>query len=232
MNTSVNSSYKGLFKLAWVSLLLTTTLLLVAAGISFYIGQTLGTFQSFLNVIGSSYMLAIIGHALLTIGIGLLVPVMMALFFALRGASTGKAVAGTGLGIAGIFVFIANTGNYFWLIGLAQSYARNCNSCQPLLQQEAYATNSVTFDLFTAQLLFAIAIMIISWTMMKTASFGKSPAYLGILSGAYAIIAPLVVLSINTDPNFVLTSYPATFALVLYAVWFAIVATKFRSISK
>ena len=183
LKTSADSSYKGLFKLAWFSLLAAAALLLVAAGIALYIGQTLGTFVSFLNIIGTSYMLAIIGHAMLTIGIALLIPVMAVFFVALRHTSTGRAAAGTGVGIGGIFVFLANTGNYFWLIGLAQSYSRNCNSCQPLLQQEAYATNSVTLDLFAAQLLFAIAVMIIGWTMMKAPSFGKSPAYLGILSG-------------------------------------------------
>ena len=233
MKTITDLSYKGFFKLAWVSLLASTLLLLVAAGIAFYIGQTLGTFVSFLNIIGSSYILSIVGQAMLTVGIALLIPVMVAFFFALRGASMGRAAAGTGMGIGGIFVFLANTGNYFWLIGLAQGYTRNCTtSCQLLWQQEAYAANSVTLDLFTAQLLFAVAIMIIGWTMMKTTSFGKNPAYLGILSGVYAIIAPLVVLSTNIDPNFVLTSYPATFALVLYAAWFALVATKFRSLSK
>jgi uncharacterized protein DUF4386 len=231
--TITHQSHKGLFKLAWISLLATAVLLVIAAGIAFYIGQTLGTFVSFLNIIGTSYMLAIIGHAMLTVGIALLIPVMVALFFALRDANMGRAAAGTGLGMSGIFVFLANTGNYFWLIALAQGYTRICTTgCQQLYQQEAYAANSVTLDLFTAQLLFAIAILIISWTMMKTASFGKNPAYLGILSGAYAIAAPLVVLSTNSDPNFVLTSYPATFALVLYAIWFALVATKLRPLSK
>ncbi len=90
----------------------------------------------------------------------------------------------------------------------------------------------VSLDLFTAQLLFAIAIVTISWTMMKSVSFGKTPASLGIVSGAHVIIAPLAVVSTNVGPNFVLASYPATFALVPYAAWFALVATKLCTLSK
>jgi hypothetical protein len=64
--------------------------------------------------------------------------------------------------------------------------------------------------------------VIISWTIVKALEFEKSPIYLGILAGAYAMIQPLVVLSTKLDPNFVLTSYPETFTLVVYELWFAL----------
>jgi len=131
--------------------------------------------------------------------------------------------------VAGIFVLLANAGNYFWLINIALSYTSGCvTSCQQINQAAAFSTNSVQIDFFVGNILIAIGLIILGLAMLKNTMFRKGPAILGIVSGLFALLVPPWWGFVNLN----LSAYPVVATLILYGAWSLTTASRLYQLRK
>ncbi len=199
------TDYKGLYKAASLALFASGVLLLVYSVIALWLGPAPTATPQFLNFLSTNYLFVGVAFAILIFAFVLVIPAVFALYHLLRDTSIGRAVVGSAFFVAGIFVLLANAGNYFWLINIALGYTSQCvTNCQQINQAAATSTNSVQIDFFIGNMLIAVGLIILGLAMLKSATFGRGPGILGIFSGLFALLVPpwwgFVNLSLSAYP--------------------------------
>ena len=217
------TDYKGLYKAASFALFASGILLFVYSGIALWLGPAPTTTPQFLNFLSGNSLLVGAGFAILIFAFVLVIPAVFAIYHLLRDTSIGRAVVGSAFFVAGIFVLLANAGNYFWLINIAIGYTSQCvTNCQQINQAAATSTNSVQIDFFIGNMLIAVGLIILGLAMLKSAAFGRSPGILGILSGLFSLLVPPWWGFVNLS----LSAYPVVGTLILYGVWSLVTASR------
>lgn len=225
MKTSTDPAFTGLYKAGSLALFVSGILLLIYAGTLLILGPAPSPLVSYLNFLAANYLLVIIGMSFLTAALVLLIPAIFAFYHSLKPVSIGRTVVGCGILFSGIMVFLANVGNYFWLVNIALNYGRVCvTNCQQLNETAATATSSVVIDFYIAILLIIIGILVISLAMLKSKVFGKATGYLGIIAGIFSIVVPGVqeILYLNLS----LSAYPLVISFILYGIWALLAGSK------
>lgn len=134
---------------------------------------------------------AILGLSVLTDF--LLVPITLALYFTLRGINRSAMLAATAF--VGLFVILdlaLTWTNYAALITLGSHYAAATNDVQRALFVTAASYPSTVVDsnlLFIYNSLTLAVGILMTGLVMRRSSFGKTAAYVGVLTGALGIVA-------------------------------------------
>ncbi len=207
--TSMDTTWKGLYKVGGASFLLNGVLLLVAFG-TFFAGPQAPTDPAqYLKTFASSN-LNLLSIAIFTALAILFVPGILGLYGALKQVNRTWMLTATGLVFLGIGLFFVDNSATIASVYLSQSYSSASNAA---LQASYVAGAAATIALenaagFVAGFIISLGILLIGVTMLK-GIFGKGLAYFSIVAGLVGLVG-------------ISTNYFALFVafFVLYAVWF------------
>ncbi len=207
--TSMDTTWKGLYKVGGASLLLDGILLFVAFG-TFFAGPQAPTDPTqYLKTFASSN-LNLLTTAIFTALAILFVPGILGLYGALKQTNRTWMLIATGLTFLGIGLFFVENSATVASVFLSQSYS---SASSAALQASYVAGAAATIALgnaagFVAGLIISLGVLLIGVTMLK-GTFGKGLAYFSIVAGLVGLVGTS-------------TNYFALFIafFVLYAVWF------------
>jgi hypothetical protein len=146
----------------------------------------------------------------------LLVPILLALYVALRRTSESVMAIATALGLVAVVLFIA-TNPAFQMLSLSDQYTAATTDAQRAIflaagQAILAIWQGTAFQ--AAYLLGSLAGLAIGIVMLRSSSFGKGAAYMGILGNAIALGLYLPAIGI----------YVSVFSVVFLEVWYILVA--------
>jgi hypothetical protein len=225
---AVDPSWKGLYMTGGVSAFIYGMLLFVALALLFILGQPPAGGQEFLNYYAGREPLGRLAFGLFGISDLMTVPVMLAIYVALRGVNRNAMLVASAF--FGLFIVLdlgVNVLNNLSLIALAERYAAVTSP----VQQASYVA---TADYILATLNVAGPIygfvfpciwgLIASLVMLKgifsrrTAYVGLAASILGIIGGTSVIIPSAGALQI--------------YSLILFGIWFPLVGSKLWDLSR
>jgi hypothetical protein len=146
----------------------------------------------------------------------LLVPILLALYIVLRRASESVMAIATALGLLGIAMFIASN-PAFEMLALSNQYAAATTDAQRSIFLAAGQALLATWQgtaFQVAYVLGSVAGIAIGMVMLRSSSFGKVTASMGILANAVGLGLYLPMIGV----------YIAVFSVVFLEVWYILVA--------
>ncbi len=207
--SSMDTTWKGLYKVGGASLILDGVLLLVTFG-TFFAGPQAPTDPAqYLKTFASS-SLNLLTTSLFTAIAILFVPGILGLYGGLKQANTTWMLVATGFVFLGIGAFFVETSATVASVFLSQSYSSASNAA---LQASYVAGAAATIALgnsagFIGGFIVSLGVLLIGMTMLKSV-FGKPLAYLSIVAGLAGLVGSA-------------TNYFALFIafFLLFTVWF------------
>lgn len=158
----------------------------------------------------------------------LFVPVILALYNALRRASEPLTAIGTALFFVGIAVFFA-TNTAFSMLSLSDQYAAATTEAQRSMLLAAGQAMLTTFNVGAFQVSYIIvstAWLIIAAVMLRSSIFSRVTAYPGILAGVTAIGAVALEHTPVIGELFALLVIVYFAAIVFLAIWVVLIARR------
>lgn len=187
------SRWKGLYKIGGVAALIAAVLILTEI-IIFTIWPLPSTVTDYFALFQTSKLIGLLDFYLLEfLAYALFVPMFLAIYVAIRRANESYIALALTLAITGVAVFLA-TNNPFSMLSLSNQYAAaTTNEQKDLFLAAGQAilanTNQRAVEGFNMGfLLLSIAGVIISIVMLKSKTFSKVIAYVGILTFAISLV--------------------------------------------
>jgi len=186
---TADSRWKDLYKAGGVAALIIAVLLLCEI-IVFYVWPQPDTVMGYFELFHDNWLIGLLDLDLLGMAAYILfVPVILALYIALRRASESFMAIATALFFVGISVFFA-TNTAFSLLYLSDQYAAATTEAQRSMFLAAGQALLTLFNIGAFQVSYVIvsaAWLIISAVMLKSSMLGTVPAYAGTLASPNAI---------------------------------------------
>ncbi len=210
---SADQDWKGLYRVGGAAFLINGVLYIIGVILFFQLGGLPTSGQAALTALSGQKFLAQTTTTIFAATDLLLIPSVLALYVALKGASKTYAVIASGL--AGLFIVLdlgVNTVNFYSVIALGDKYALATTDAQRATYVVAadltLAATNVGLPL--AGLVIALGSLLFGFAMLKGV-FNKPTAYLGVLVGIVGIISaiPIPALAVALIATIILT-----------AVWF------------
>jgi hypothetical protein len=225
---TADSHWKDLYKAGGVAALIIAVLLLCEI-IVFSVWPQPDTVMGYFELFHDNWLVGLLDLDLLGMAAYILfVPVILALYVALRRASESFMAIATVLFFVGISVFFA-TNTAFSLLYLSNRYAAATMETQRSMFLAAGQALLTLFNVGAFQVSYVIvsaAWLIISAVMLKSSIFGRVTAYAGILASATAIGA----VALEHTPviggllALIISLYFA--AIVFLAIWVILIARR------
>jgi len=220
--------WRGLFKLGGIAALI-TAVLLVCELIVFSVWRQPETVTDYFELFQDNWFVALLDLDLLgMVAYILFVPVMLALYIALRRASEALAAVGTALFFVGIAAFFA-TNTAFSLFVLSNNYAAATTTAERAMFLAAGQAALTTFQIGAFQVSYvivSIAWLTISVVMVRSATFSTLTAWSGIMAGAGGIAGVAIEHTPVLGSILPLLLFVYFSAIVLLAVWVALVCRR------
>jgi len=229
---NLNSNWKSLYKLGgWVALLFVLYSLITMASLIAIGGQPKSALEGF-AILQENRLTGILRLDILTVFI---MPfyylLFLGLYIALTKSNPTTAIISLVFGFAGVTVFLATPSVFSWL-ALSDRYAASSGEAERTLllaAGEAILASDMWHGTgaLMGGILMQIATTLISITMLKSAAFAKSTAYVGIVTHGLDLLHILVGLLIPAGGVILMMiSGP------LYLIWFPLLARDFFRLGK
>ncbi|MHA2247714.1 MAG: hypothetical protein ACXADY_22390 [Candidatus Hodarchaeales archaeon] len=220
---SVDSSWKGVYKVSGLSLLISGAIVIIflILVIIFQVELPL-TAQSVLDAPLEPVLL----FSLATFGEFLLMPGVLGLYFSLKDINKNQVFLGTAIFLTAILMFLISRGQVISLLTIGDYYSATTDTTM----KAAYlATAQLALEIsgvfaVMALALFGIGSIVIGLVMLKGV-FSQRTAYLVIVAGTLTTIGTFGVL---LEPLTIGTP----FGLILSGIWQIIIGTKLYKLSK
>jgi len=186
---TTESAWKPLYRVGGAAALI-VVLLYVIQIIVLVVSPPPGTAIDFFTLFHKNALLGLLDLDLLSIAdYALFVPLFLALYIALRRVSPSFMAIATALGLVGIATYFASN-TAFEMLSLSNQYAAATTDAQRSLfvasgQSMLAIYQGTAFDV--SYVLLAIASLIISVVMLRSNTFGKVTAYVGIVANVLAV---------------------------------------------
>jgi len=216
-----DSRWKGLYKVGGVATLI-IAVLLVGEIIIFAVWPQPGTVIDYFTLFRSNWLVGLLDFDFLgMIAYILFVPVILALYVALRQANEAFMAIAVALFFVGITVFFA-TNTAFSMLSLSGEYAVATTDAQRSMFLAAGQALLTTFNIGAFQVSYVIvsaAWLMISAVMLRSNVFGRVAACSGILAGVTAIGAVALEHTPVIGGLFALLLSMYFAAIVFLAIW-------------
>jgi len=229
---NLNSNWKNLYKLGeWVALLFILYSLITMASLIVIGGQPKSALEGF-AMLQENRLTGILRLDVLTVFI---MPfyylLFLGLYIALKKSNPLIAIISLVFGIAGVTLFLATPSVFSWL-ALSDKYAASSSEAERTLllaAGEAILASDMWHGTgaLMGGILMQTATTLISITMLKSAAFGKSTAYVGIVTHGLDLLHLLVGLLIPAGGVILMM-----IAGPLYLIWFPLLARDFFRLGK
>jgi hypothetical protein len=186
---TAESAWKVLYRVGGAAAL-TVVLLYVIQIMVFVVSPPPNSVIGFFTLFHKNALLGLLDLDLLSIAdYALFVPMFLALYIALRGVSPSFMVIATALGLVGVATYFASN-TAFEMLSLSNQYAAAATDAQrSLLVASGQAMLAIYQGtaFYVSYALLAIAPLIISAVMLRSKTFGKATAYVGIGANVLAL---------------------------------------------
>jgi len=212
---TTDTRWYWLYKVAGIAALITAVLILVQM-IVFVLSPPPSTAVDYFNLIQDNALLGLLALDLLyVIDNVLLIPILLALYVALRRTSEPFMIIGAALGFVGIAALFASNpaANMHFLSGQYATAATNSQRSLFLAAGEAMLAVYSGTAYHLSLILGSLALVITSVVMLQSKSFAKATAYMGILANVLAL--GLYVPKIGV--------YILLFSIVFLWVWYILI---------
>ena len=225
---TVDTSWKGLYKWGGISALLVGVLFIIAIPLSLAMGPTPSGGEAILKYYSGQTTLASSVHGIGILSDVLFVPVVLALYLALKGVNKNAMLTATGFG--GLFLALdLGVTDIAWiaLTSLSQNYAAATTDVQRAAYvataNYALAIGAVGMTVYST-LILSIWLLITAVVMLK-GIFSRVTAYLGIVTSiagfvySISLFVPALAMSI-------------VIAMVLFAIWLLLAGYRLYNLGK
>jgi len=225
---TVDTSWKGLYKWGGISALLVGVLFIIAIPLSLAMGPTPSGGEAILKYYSGQTTLASSVHGIGILSDVLFVPVVLALYLALKGVNKNAMLTATGFG--GLFLALdLGVTDIAWiaLTSLSQNYAAATTDVQRAAYvataNYALAIGAVGMTVYST-LILSIWLLITAVVMLK-GIFSRVTAYLGIVASiagfvySISLFVPALAMSI-------------VIAMVLFAIWLLLAGYRLYKLGK
>ena len=221
---TADSRWNWLYKVAGVSALITSVLIVVQM-IVFIIWPPPSTAIDYFKLFQANALQGFLALDLLyVIDNVLLIPILLALYVALRKTNKSFMLIGTALGFVGIVaLFASNPGaNMYFLSGQYAAAATDAQRTLLLAAGEAMLAVFSGTAYHLSLILGSVALVIIPIVMLQSKIFSKATGYMGILANALALGFYV--------PN--IGMYILLFSVIFLLVWYIQVTIKLFQLGK
>jgi hypothetical protein len=191
----VDPSWKGVYRVGGVCLLLAGLIYLTGVTLGRFIGPAPADSQQYLQSLANHASLAQVSYGLYSLTDFLFVPAVLALYLALKHIAQAPMLLATGLMAVFVIVDLAITeANSLTIVTLMQHAATATSETQRAAYMAAanYALATVPLATFYSWVVSSVGVLIISIVMLKGV-FGKLTAYLGVVAGIVGTVAGFYV---------------------------------------
>ena len=225
---TADSAWKSLYRVGGTCALI-IAVLLVCEIIVFAVWPQPSTVIGYFTLFRGNWLVGLLDLDLLgMVAYVLFVPVILALYVALRRANEAFMAIATALFFVGISVFFA-TNTAFSMLSLSDQYAAATTDAQRSMFLAAGQAMLTTFNVGAFQVSYVIvsaAWLMISAVMLRSSVFGRVAAYSGILAGATAIGAVALEHTPVIGGLFALLVSVYFTAIVFLAIWVVLTGRK------
>jgi Domain of unknown function (DUF4386) len=224
----VDPSWKGVYRVGGICLLLTGLIYLTEVTLGIYSGIP-GAADSvqYLQSLAAHPSLAQVSYGLYSLTDFLLVPAVLALYLALKRIGKNPMLLATGLMAVFVVVDVAITeANSLTIVTLTQHAATATSATERAAYMAAanYALATLPLATFYSYVVSSVGVLIVSIVMLKGV-FSKLTAYVGIIAGIVGIIAGFYVF---VPALTVLT----LLALLTFGLWCALAGPRLYRLGK
>ena len=227
--------WKGLYRIGGAAALIAAVLLATQI-IIFTVWPLPSTVTGYFTLFQSNRLIGLLDLYLLEfLAYALFVPMFLAIYVALRRANESYMVLATTLAIIGIAVFLA-TNNPFSMLSLSNQYAAATTDAQKDLflaagQAILANTNQRAVEGFNMGfLLWSVAGLIVSAVMLRSKTFSKVIAYVGVLAFAVSLADYIRIIFMPSIPLLLIIIAIASGLLLL--IWLVLIARRLFQIGR
>ncbi len=218
---TTDSRWNGLYKMGGVAAMI-ITVLLVCEIIVFSVWRQPSTVMGYFALFQENWLVGLLDLDLLgMIAYFLFIPLMLAIYIALRQASESLMAIGTVLFFVGIAVFFS-TNTAFSLLTLSNAYASAATEAQKamfLAAGQALYTMFYVNQFQVSYVIISMAWLMIAIVMLRSNIFSQVNAYSGILAGASGIGAVALEHIPGIGDNLLVLVSIYFSAIVFLAIW-------------
>lgn len=215
---NADSRWKGLYKVGGVAALIIVVLIPIQA-IVFIAWPPPSTVIGYFTLFQNNKLLGLLDlDLLLIVDQALAIPILLALYIALRRASESFMAIATTLALVGIAAYFASN-TAFNMLSLSDQYAAATTDAQRAMflaagQAMLAIYNGTAFHM--SYIIGSVAIIIISAVMLRSNIFSKVTAYAGILAGVigFGLYVPTIGIFISL------------FSVVGLWIWYILIARR------
>ena len=237
-----DSAWKGFYRIGGVAALIATVLFLSDIVVLITLGPLPSTANDWFTLLQNNRVIGIFQLFFTDlIGMVLMIPIIFALYAALRRASGVYSALAMALAFIGIAIIFATNTNYS-MIYLSDQYAAATTEIQraQLLTagESTLATGTWGTGPLVAGLLVESALVILSVIMLqdRTHAFGKGTAYLGILAHgldvAHSIVFLVFIPIFNLDLALTIGTALLAIGGTLQLIWYPLVARRLLQLGR
>ncbi len=223
-----DSGWKGLYRIGGTAALI-IAVLLVCEIIIFTVWPQPSTVIGYFTLFRGNWLVGLLDLDLLgMVGYVLFVPVILAIYVALRRVNEAFMAIATALFFVGISVYFA-TNTAFSLLSLSDQYAAATTEAERSMFLAAGQAMLTTFNVGAFQVSYVIvsaAWLMISVVMLRSRVFGRVAACSGILTGATAIGAVALEHTPVIGDIFVLLLSVYFAAIVFLVIWVVLIGRR------
>lgn len=226
---TADSRWKGLYRIGGAAALIAAVLLATEI-IVFTVWPQPTTVTDYFALFQTSRLIGLLDFYLLEIlAYALFVPMFLAIYVAIRRANESYMALALTLAITGIAVFLA-TNNPFSMLSLSNQYAAATTDAQKDLflaagQAILANTNQRAVEGFNMGfLLLSIAGVIVSIVMLRSKTFSKVIAYVGVLAFAVSLADYIRIIFMPSIPLLLIIIAIASGLLLL--IWLVLIARR------
>jgi hypothetical protein len=229
---TVDTSWKGLYKWGGISALAAGVLYIIIILLALGLGVPSSTTgEGILTWFSGHATLAYTWYGLAIVGDILFVPVLLALYLALKGINKNAVLAAAGMGGLALALDLGvNMITWIALITLSQNYAAATSDIQraAFVATADYAVGitSVSSTVYSS-IIFSIWPLITSLVMLK-GIFSRATAYVGIAASIIGLVYGLTVFVPYSSSLAVLLAL----MLILFAVWLLLAGSRLYRLGK
>jgi hypothetical protein len=225
---TVDPSWKGLYKWGGVSAVLGGVLVFICVALAFALGSPPSGGQAVLNYLSGKTTLAYTLYGLFIVADMLTVPVVLALYLALKRVNKNAMLAAAVFaGLGTILDLGVTTISWIGLITLSQNYAAATSSVQSAAYVAAanyvLAVTAVSAPIFSI-VISSIGALIISLVMLK-GIFNKATAYMGIAASIVGFIYGISVFGPSLTIFLII-------AFLLNGIWYLLLGYRLYRLGK
>ena len=215
---NADSRWKGLYKVGGAAALITVVLIPISI-IVFIAWPPPSTVIGYFTLFQNNWLLGLMGLDLLLIIILVLgIPILLALYAALRRASQSFMAIALALGLIGTTVHLTSN-TAFEMLSLSGQYAAAATDAQRAIFLAAGEAMLATYQgtaFHVNYVLASVVLIVIAVVMLRSNIFSKATAYAGILAGVigFGLYVPTIGIFISI------------FSVVFLFIWYILIARR------